>query len=60
MQTPLHIAANTNNLKILKKLILMHAYINAVDQLNRTPLYLAAKNNYVIIVIVKLSMTNRN
>ena len=52
MQTGLHIAVKTNNLEVVKKLITDNAFIDAADQLNRTPLFLAAYKNYPELVVV--------
>ncbi len=44
--------AKTNNRGMLAMLVRRNAYLNAVDQLNRTPLYIAAQKNHVDVALV--------
>ena len=60
-QTGLHIVAKTNNREMLKILMSNKSFINATDLLNRTPLLLAASQNYKGMTIVILQLiTIRN
>ena len=52
MQTGLHIAAMNGNKKLVHRFIEKRAYLDAIDQINRTPLYFAAKKNFGGVVIV--------
>jgi ankyrin repeat protein len=52
MQTGLHIAVKNGNIKLAKHLMSENAYIDAVDRINRTPLYIAASQNCGELVFV--------
>ena len=52
-QTALHIAAKSNYGQLAKLLLSKKSYINAIDNLHRTPLYLAANKNDCELVIVR-------
>lgn len=59
-QTGLHIAAKNNNRALASYLIANNAYIDAVDYLNRTPLFIAASRNYYQLAIVHSIIINRD
>ena len=60
-QTGLHIVAKTNNREMLKILMNNKSFVNATDLLNRTPLLLAASQNYrgmTIVIFQLISIRN--